>query len=573
MILFFGKLLGDMLARLSVKNLAVVENVEADFVSGLNVITGETGAGKSVLMGALRLLTGGRADRTVIRTGALEATVSAVYELTSPELVNGALEDLDLPPCEDGILLLRRTLKHDGTGKVRINDAPATAAALRKLAPYLTDIHGPDDNLTLLAPEFQLRLLTAYAGAEAEAVAYQQQWHTLQALKAELLELTGDPERREYELTRLRETLADIDAVNPTEEDGDELTERHAQIANAEAILADGNALLETLTEGDNPIAERLVALHRPLRELTRLMPEVAAWSEELTLIQDRIQDLSQAISSRLSAIDADPAALAQLETRMAQIQRLRRRYGPTLEDVLAHREAARAKLEVMADSETAIQDLTYAIEQATATLYRMGEALRAKRIAAAPLLSAAITAELHDLGFLQASFPVQIDALETPAAHGLDRVTFCFEPNPGESARPLAAIASSGEIARVMLAVKVILARHDAIATLVFDEIDANIGGETGRKVGMKLRQLAESTQILCITHQPQAAVYGHRHLRVRKAVHEGHTQTFIEPLNDEARATEIARMLGGEDFTPITRDHAIEMLRQAAASPNPNA
>jgi DNA repair protein RecN (Recombination protein N) len=480
--------------------------------------------------------------------------------------VDALLEELELPPCEDGILLLRRTLKADGTGKVRINDAPATAAALRKLAPSLTDIHGPDDNLTLLAPEFQLRLLTAYAGAEAEAAAYHQRWQALQALKADLLELTGDPERREYEITRLREMLADIDAVNPTEDDGDELTERHAQMANAEAILADGNALLDTLTDGDKPVAEQLVALHRPLRELTRILPEATAWSDELAEIQDRIQELSQAISVRLSAIDADPAALEQLETRMAQIQRLRRRYGPTLEDVLTHRDEARAKLEALADSETAIQDLTFAIERATEALLRAGEALRAKRLAAAPQLSAAITAELRDLGFLQASFPVQLDPLEVPSASGLDRVTFCFEPNPGESARPLAAIASSGEIARVMLAVKVILARHDAIATLVFDEIDANIGGETGRKVGIKLRQLAESTQILCITHQPQAAVYGSRHLRVRKAVQDGHTQTFIEPLNDEARATEIARMLGGEDFTPITRDHAIEMLRQAA-------
>lgn len=555
-----------MLARLSVRNLAVVENAEADFASGLNVITGETGAGKSVLMGALRLLTGGRADRTAIRTNATEASVSAVYEVDHAAELNAVLADLELPLCEDGILLLRRSLKCDGTGKVRINDAPATAAALRRLAPYLTDIHGPDDNLTLLAPEFQLRLLTAYADATAEQADYSEKWQTLKALKEELLELTGDPERRDYELTRLRETLADIDAVNPTEEDGDALTEQHAQVANAEAILADGNSLLNTLSEGDNPIATQLINLHRPLRDLARLLPEAAIWGEALEDIQERIQELSRTISGRLASIDADPAALAQLESRLAQIQRLRRRYGPTLEDVLAHRQAARAKLEALADSESAIHDLKVAITRATQDLIAAGEVLRAKRLRAIPQLSAAITEELRDLGFNQASFPIQLEALDEPAPNGLDRVIFCFEPNPGESARPLAAIASSGEIARVMLAVKVILARHDAIDTLVFDEIDANIGGETGRKVGLKLRQLAEQVQIICITHQPQAAVYGQHHLRVRKAVNDGQTQTFIEPLDETARATEIARMLGGEDFTPITRDHAIEMLRQAA-------
>lgn len=557
-----------MLARLSVRNLAVVENAEADFAAGLNIITGETGAGKSVLMGALRLLTGGRADRTAIRTNATEASVSAVYEVDHAAELNAVLADLELPLCEDGILLLRRSLKCDGTGKVRINDAPATAAALRRLAPYLTDIHGPDDNLTLLAPEFQLRLLTAYADATAEQADYSEKWQTLKALKEELLELTGDPERRDYELTRLRETLADIDAVNPTEEDGDALTEQHAQVANAEAILADGNSLLNTLSEGDNPIATQLINLHRPLRDLARLLPEATTWGEALEDIQERIQELSRTISGRLASIDADPAALAQLESRLAQIQRLRRRYGPTLEDVLAHRQTARAKLEALADSESAIHDLKVAITRATQDLIAAGEVLRAKRLRAIPKLSAAITEELRDLGFNQASFPIQLEALDEPAPNGLDRVIFCFEPNPGESARPLAAIASSGEIARVMLAVKVILARHDAIATLVFDEIDANIGGETGRKVGLKLRQLAEQVQIICITHQPQAAVYGQHHLRVRKAVNDGQTQTFIEPLDETARATEIARMLGGEDFTPITRDHAIEMLRQATSS-----
>lgn len=555
-----------MLSRLSVRNLAVVEAAEIHFAQGLNVITGETGAGKSVLMGALRLLQGVRADRTIIRAGAEETTVSALYELPDTTAIDACLADADLPSCEDGILILRRTLRADGTGRVRINDAPATATTLRKLAPLLIDIHGPDDNLTLLDAKFQLQLLIAYANATPAYRAYVQQWQTLQALKDELEALVGNPEQREAELTRLRETLADIAAVNPTLDDGDLLTEQHAQAANAELILETGNQILAGLTEGDNALAEQLVAQHRLLHTLTQLLPEAAEWSEELDAIQTQLQSLSSALSMRLSQIDTDPAALAQLEARLGQIQRLRRRYGPTLEEVLRHRDETQARLNALADAEAVVYKLEEQIAKAEAALLTCGRTLRKQLQAAIPQLARAITTELRDLGFLQAAFSIALEPHAEPTPSGLDRVTFCFEPNPGEPPRPLAAIASSGEIARVMLAVKVILAQHDATATLVFDEIDANIGGETGRKVGMKLQTLANHTQILCITHQPQAAVYGQHHLCVRKSVHDGRTSTTITPLDDAARATEIARMLGGEDFTPITRDHAIEMLQQAS-------
>lgn len=555
-----------MLSRLSVRNLAVVEAAEIHFAQGLNVITGETGAGKSVLMGALRLLQGVRADRTIIRAGAEETTVSALYELPDTAAIDACLADADLPSCEDGILILRRTLRTDGTGRVRINDAPATATTLRKLAPLLIDIHGPDDNLTLLDAKFQLQLLIAYANATPAYRVYVQQWHTLQALKDELEALVGNPEQREAELTRLRETLADITTINPTLDDGDLLTEQHAQAANAELILETGNQILSGLTEGDNSLAEQLVTQHRLLHSLTQLLPEAAEWSEELDAIQTQLQSLSSALSMRLSQIDTDPAALAQLEARLGQIQRLRRRYGPSLEDVLRHRDEIQARLNALADAEAVVYKLEEQIAKAEATLLTCGRSLRKQLQAAIPQLARAITTELRDLGFLQAAFSIALEPHAEPTPSGLDRVTFCFEPNPGEPPRPLAAIASSGEIARVMLAVKVILAQHDATATLVFDEIDANIGGETGRKVGMKLQTLANHTQILCITHQPQAAVYGQHHLCVRKSVHDGRTTTTITPLDDAARATEIARMLGGEDFTPITRDHAIEMLQQAS-------
>ncbi|HIV09006.1 MAG TPA: DNA repair protein RecN, partial [Candidatus Spyradenecus faecavium] len=434
----------------------------------------------------------------------------------------------------------------NGNGRIRVNDAPATAALLRRLAPLLTDIHGPTDNLSLLDAAFQLRLLTAYAGAEREMAEYTRRWEALQTLKARLREAEGEPGERRAEAERLAEELEELRQVNPTEDDGEPLTERHRAAANAEEILSIGNALTERLSDGEGALTEQLMEVHRAVRSLSGLLPEAEAWGEELTSAQVALQELARSIAGRLSQIEADPEGLERLEARLGQIQRLKRKYGPTLEDVLAHWERAKARLDALNESEGDLQRLRDQVTEAEGALRRAGEALRARRAEAAPKLAAAITAELRDLGFAQASFPIALEPC-APGPTGMDRAVFSFEPNPGEAPRPLADIASSGEIARVMLAVKVILARHDGTPTLVFDEIDANVGGETGRRVGQKLRRLAEDTQVLCITHQPQAAVYGQTHFRVSKSVEGGRTVTRIERLAPGARAEELARMLGG--------------------------
>ncbi len=536
-----------MLVKLSVRNLAVVEAADVTLGAGFNVITGETGAGKSVLMGALQLLLGERADRSLIRTGAEEASVSAYYELADATAIDATLADVDLPPCEGGVLILRRSVQANGNGRIRVNDQPATAGLLRRLAPHLTVIHGPNENRTLLDADFQLRLVTAYAGADDALAAYRARWQALQALRGELLTLAGDPAERAEEAERLSFELQEIQSVDPTEADGEALVERHAEAANAEAILSLGNALTDQLTDGERPITEQLMAAHRALRDLAKLLPEASDWGNELEGIQVQVQELARTLAERLSQVEADPDALERLENRLAQIQRLRRRYGPSLEEVFQHRAAAQARLEALNAAGDDIRRLEGAIAEAETKLLEAGEALRAKRAAALPKLSAAITAELRALGFLQASFPIQLTPCAA-TANGLDLVTFYFEPNPGEAARPLADIASSGEIARVMLAVKAILARHDAIPTLVFDEIDANIGGETSRCVGERLRRLAAQSQVLCITHQPQVAAFAQSHFRVHKAVTaEGRTLTQISPLAEAERRLEVARMLGG--------------------------
>ncbi len=555
-----------MIVRLTVKNLAVVEAADVAFGAGLNVITGETGAGKSVLMGALHLLLGERADRTLIRTGASEASVCGVYAVEDTGAIDAILEEAEVPPCEGGELILRRTLTTAGQSRVRINDAPATTTLLRRLAPMLTEVHGPDDPHTLLDEGAQLAMVDAFANDAAERAAYGEAWRQLKALEAERHALTGDPGERETEIEQLTYDIDEITAVAPTPEDGESLMERHAQAANAEEILALGNGVADRLTDGEDTIAERLLVINRTLHDLARLLPEASEWQQELSGIQEQLQALSRTIAIRLSQIDADPEALEQLERRMGQIQRLRRRYGPTIEAVLEHLESAQKRLARLQDAEGLLAALETKLSAAHQQVEARAQILSQKRNAALAPLSRAIKGELRALGFRTAEVPIRCTPC-APSASGGDTVTFYFAPNPGEAPRPLAAIASSGEIARVMLAIDAILAQHTAVPTLVFDEIDANIGGETGRAVGQKLRALGNQTQLLCITHQPQCAIYGHQHFCVRKHLVDGRSVTQISPLAEEERPAEIARMLGGADLTSVTVEHAREMLAHAAS------
>lgn len=558
-----------MITLLSVRNLAIVESADVSFGEGLNVITGETGAGKSVLMGALHLILGERAGKNLIRTGENTTAVTAVFQLSDPTMVNAQLESLGIPPCEEGMLLIRRTITLTGSGKISVNDAPATATLLKALAPLLVNIHGPYDQQNLLDTGFQRDLLTAYANAETCLLAYHQAWRLLQQKKQALRELEGSPGERELEVERLIYTIKEIKDINPTEEDEEDLVVRHAQAANATEILTLGNDIVGKLTDGESPIFDQLASVNHILHTLSKLTPQATTWQETSESILIQLQDLSQTISQNLQSIEADPQAFDALEQRMTEIQRLKRRYGKTILDILERLHFDEIKLESLNCYEERITDLKADIETAEKILRQAGQALSQARKGAIPALSQAITNELRELGFPNSSFPILCETT-APTPQGCDAITFCFEPNLGESARPLHAIASSGEIARIMLAIKAILARHDHIPTSVFDEIDANIGGETGRKVGEKLKRLAYGRQVICITHQPQAAAYGDHHYQVAKYTSQGRTQTSITALTPQARIDELARMLGGSDLTSVTREHAKEMLIACATPRN---
>ena len=448
-----------MLTHLAVKNLAIVEEAAVSFGAGLNIITGETGAGKSVLMGALDLVLGGRADKSAIREGANEAWVDAVFELSDSRTIDALLDAGGLPSCEEGRLLIRRSVAATGAGRCLVNDASATVQTLRKLGCLLVDIHGPYDHQSLLDADFQRDILDAYGHCAPQLDAYAETWQTLKALEQHLQDLQGDTADLEAEIDRLRFVVDEISHAGLTEVDEADLLQQHAQAANAEQILSLGASVANALTDGEASAFDLLANIQIQLAELARILPAAAEWRTEVQSAAVQLQELGRAINDRLSQIDADPARLQQLEERMALVQRLKRKYGHTVAEILAALEKSRTRLDDLATRTEQVERLNAEIAAAAARLTERAAQLSTSRAKAAGKLARAITGELHDLGFLKAGFAIDL-AAAAPGPHGADDVSFGFAPNPGEPMRPLKAIASSGEIARVMLAVKAVLAQ-----------------------------------------------------------------------------------------------------------------
>ncbi len=552
-----------MLNFLKVRNLAIVENAEVVFNPGLNIITGETGSGKSVFIGALNLILGERADHGAVRSGEKELAVEASFTLSSRGAIDALLEDAGLPPCEESQLLVRRVVSASGSGKCWINDSPSTVATLRRLGEHLVDMHGPYDHQSLLSPDYQLSLLDAFGNTGALKARYAALFDARAALIAERGELLRDSgDDIADEIDRLSYIVDEIDKAALGEEDGEALVERHKEACNANAILEAGGALVGALTDGEGSVFDGLASVQQKLAELGRILPDANAWHEEAASAAIAVQELSRTVSDRMVKIDSDPDLLANLEARMELVQRLKRKYGPSLDDIAAKRAVSKEKLDRLLSRGQRLGALDGEIAAADAKMRDAGKSLTDARAKAGKKLAAEITKELRPLGFNQSFFDVAVKSRE-PVSSGMDEVVFSFAPNPGEPPMPLREIASSGEIARVMLATKSVLAEHDSIPLLVFDEIDSNIGGEVGRAVGEKLRRLSASHQVVSITHLPQVAAFGDVHFSVSKHVEGQRTQAEIRELGDEARAGELARMLGGSDITSVVLAHARELLR----------
>jgi len=553
-----------MLSSLSVKNLALADDVSIDFQPGLNVVTGETGAGKSMLIGALKLIAGERGDRGVIRTGEDLCTVEAVFALSDPSLVNLCLEDAGVDLCDEGQLIIRRQIKVTGGGQNRVNGCTVTQNTLRNLGELLVDMHGPYDHQSLLKTDTQLDILDGFGGVETEMAAYLKVWHERRALLEQKAELEAEGSVSD-QIDMLSFRVREIEEAELIIDEEDEVLEEHSLQANAVSILELGHIAVNHLQDGANSAFDNLVEVQNALNELASMLPEAKEWYQEAKSAALVVQELTNTLQSRISGLESDPARLTWLDARVATYKRMKDKYGPEVSDVLATLDAAQERLEAFQARDEILAGIDSKIEAIDVKLHKVGEKLRKKRQPAASKLASEIIAHLRQLGFEHADFQVLLEPAE-PRASGIDAIEFGFAPNVGETLKPLRSIASSGEISRVMLACKAVLAKHDKVPLLVFDEIDANVGGEMGTAIGEKMGEVAAHHQIITITHLPQVAVQGQRHLHVQKQVEGKRTFTRVAELEGDARVEEVARMLGGKNHTAVTMDHARELLRTAS-------
>lgn len=551
-----------MLSRLTIRNLALVDRVSADFQAGLNVITGETGAGKSLLIGALRLLLGERADKSMIRTGERSCGIEAVFELPDSADVDAVLDEYGLEPCNDGVLIIRRSIS-ESSSKNLVNDSPVTLPVLKALGDVLVDMHGPYDHQSLLKTSAQLDILDAFGQLENDRAAYRAKYDIFQCLEKRLAELSSlDDSGLEEQIDLLSWRIREVEDAGISVEDEEQISQEHEQVANAQNILEEAQTAVGGLTEGEFSAFDGLSAARQACSRLEKYIPEAADWAEEIESALRTAQEISSVIQGAVDDISAGPERLPFLDERVALYRSLKRKYAPSVEEILEKRDEWKARLEDLQSRDEQRERVAADRAAALAETQTAGRALRKKRQKAAGELADAITAELRDLGFEHGLFEVQLLESDAPLASGMDEIEFGFAPNAGETMRPLRAIASSGEISRVMLAVKAVLARHDRIPLLVFDEIDANVGGEIANAVGRKLAQVGTTHQLIAITHLPQVAACGRTHFAVSKTVHDERTFTDIRPLDEARRTEEIARMLGGKDSTRVTLQHARELL-----------
>jgi DNA repair protein RecN (Recombination protein N) len=549
-----------MLASLRIRNFALVESLAWDIPAGFVAITGETGAGKSILIGGLKLLLGERADKSAIRAGETECVVEAVADLPEGSPIPALLAEAGVEPCEDGQMLLKRVISATGAGRQFVNGSPCTLALLRQIGDALIDLHGPHDHQSLFAREAQTRLLDAFAGAESALKTYHEARAAWLALEREQTESATAAQAREREIDLLAHQTEEIEsaALQPDEEES--FLARQQTAANAHRLKELAGSAAQALSEDEDSLASRLGEIGRAIRELGRLDPSQSALVERHASLTEDIDDLSRSLVSYADRIDADPQSLVEIEARLDLIQSLKRKYGATLAEVIAYGDEAAARLATLRSQVERGANLDAEIAAAKQRALAAGAKLSKLRTAAAPKLATSVRRHLQDLGFLKAGFEIRLDAGE-PGPDGLETVEFVFAPNPGEPAQPLRAIASSGEISRVMLALKTSLAAQDEVPVLVFDEIDANVGGEVAHAVGKKMREIGTCRQVLCITHLPQVASAAGAHFVVSKSVVGGRTISALASVAGREREEEVARMLGSRGGEAALA-HARELL-----------
>lgn len=566
----------SMLKELSIRNFAIIDDLSIRFEAGLSVLTGETGAGKSIIINAVNLILGSRASTDMIRTGAEAAELEALFDIGPDSAAGRAAAEMGYDLSEG--LLVRRVLSPSEGNRVYVNGRLATLQVLSAVTENLASISGQHAHQGLLKEEQHLIILDQFAGLMPQRAAVAALYHEILPQLKRLKELTARQARQAELNELLKFQCQEIEAAGIHEGEDRELEQERLRLKNAGALYEAVNAGIDGLYSGSGSAVERLAEVRRSLEKMGRIDPSLAPSSEACAEVIYRVEDVVERLRAYLKSVEINEGRLEAVEARLDQLNRLKRKYGGSLEAVLEKRAQSAAELAAIENIGADIAAAEARLAEWHARISKQAGLLSKKRKEAAKRFMAQVAAELATLKMDGTEFGVQLTA--PPAdpqidAHlmvndcavsesGIDRAVFTIAPNVGEALKPLAAIASGGELSRVVLALKSILAHTESIATIVFDEVDAGIGGAVAEVVGRKLADLARHHQVICITHLPQIAKFGSRHFRISKQVAGGRTRTAITPLSADERTSEIARMLGGEKITRVTLEHAKELLKK---------
>ena len=552
-----------MLTDLSIRNIAIIDALHLSFREGLTVLTGETGAGKSIIIDAVGLIMGARANSDLIRTGHDEATVEAIFDISLLPQIRQQLEEAGLEAGSE--LLVKRSISRSGKNRIFINGGMATLTLLTDISRRLINIYGQHESQTLLRPENHLVLLDAFAGSTALRQEFAAICGQLHAVREHLDRLDHEEREAARRLDLLAFQSDEIGLAELQAGEEEELEERRQVLAGAERLGTTSAEAFERLYGGDGALLGQLRRIAASITDLGAIDHRLSMVAATLDSAYLQLEDAAISLRDYASRIEADPVALQQADDRLDRIGRLKKKYGATIGEILSYKRDIDAELEQLRGREQDRAELDAERERLTLEVRRAGAELTSRRTKAAAALKKALEAEAHQVAMKHAVFEISLEPLAEPRTTGFERIEFLFSPNPGEPPRPLARIASGGELSRLMLAVKQVLPESD-VPTLVFDEVDSGIGGATSELVGRKLKNVAGRQQVLCITHLPQVAVFANQHLRVEKRVADGRTSTGVELLAEVERTREVARMLAGATITESALSHAAEML--AAAS-----
>ncbi len=559
-----------MLLELNIRNIALIERLHVEFGEGLNVLTGETGAGKSIVIDSVNLALGGHADRDLIRTGADKASVQAVFDISGNDRVKRLLSEWELEAEED-ILPVARELSASGRNLCRVAGSVVPLSQLRQVTSLLVEMHGQHEHQELLSPASHLSLLDHYGDEDHVHLASQVkgQYEEYSALTRRLEQLLGDLKDKELKQEVLSRQLEEIRKVKPKPEEDEKLEKQFRLMENAEKLSSSLEKAYQLVYAG----TERSPSVQEGLRRAAAAMQRIGDLDERFSTLAARLeelfigaQDVGYELQDAREGLDFDPATFDQVGARLEALERLKKRFGPTLKDVLSQKESIEKQLAALEKSDERVDELRAQQEDCRRMLMLTSQALSEARHALARRFEEAVTGQLRELGMVNARFEVRVSRQAQPSAHGLDEVEFYISPNPGEPLRPLSSTASGGELSRIMLAIKTIMADRDQVGTMFFDEIDTGISGRMAQVVGEKMASIGRRRQVIAVSHLPQIAVMAGSQYLVEKHVADGRTGTSLRLLTEEERVDEIARMVGSSADLDSSRTHARNLLEAAA-------